>query len=809
MNSVKAKRKIQGGIASILMPILGWGVAAPSAAFFLASCKDVINTDYQDYQTGQNQIIEDELWSYESSVADLERRVAAFVPSASQDLSGDKAKFNDEKDRILGWIDDLKAKYPSSFSPSQTAKADSLASRLATLGDTVSRWGIRQDVQDIIADIDALEFEIDSYKSSITPSTPQSEIDAKKAEYGGKKQLIQDKIDALAPAITTDEAALVDPKMAAIGNKITNLDDGQVVAPPVVDQLGQIAAFADIKRLANDGSSDWAQAPAGYANLRTITGTADWADMLAFMDLINGNTANANVFDTDALAVQVAMAAEAVMSSDIEKALARASKLNLSSRDAAKKMNVTSGDVPASYEVFDIARFTELLDGTQADHSDARLAFGAGTVFDRPSGFEAIVGSAASAGIPLADLNGALARAMFYNAKIGDTKLNGNVAGVETILPRELASRTIAFVAGSSFEGAMGGIYNLAATDFAELFDRTLKTYKYVDIAGSVGNIANGTSFAGARFDNVEFDVPTTNASFSGATITGTNFKQDAVGASFAGAAVSKSQFGYGIDMTGASFAGAKLNDSGAGGDTVVFDHVDLTNALFNGSATRIKNTYFSGAQLSGANFSAARLDTVDFGTLAALDGALFDGANLKNTAIGANFDMTGASFKGTAIDGLSLGRGTYGAADFTGMNGKGLSIASNSDLSTAIFENVLLSDWLRFVGGKIPANMKFLGALGLELNGAEALAGTDMSGVSLTSLKSVNPVGLANINALSGKGSCTNYEGKLADFDTHWNARLVNFQYGNRVWLTMAPMQKMFLALAENMHLMGQAKGC
>jgi uncharacterized protein YjbI with pentapeptide repeats len=412
---------------------------------------------------------------------------------------------------------------------------------------------------------------------------------------------------------------------------------------------------------------------------------------------------------------------------------------------------------------------------------------------------------------------------MFYGAKIGDTKLAGNVAGVEALLARELdssdAAKRMSFVPGASFEGVSGGVYNLTAANFATLFARALKAYKYVDIAGAAADIATGTSFAGVRMESVEFDVPTTNASFAGSVIADTNFKKDATGASFAGASIARSAFGYGIDMTGASFAGAKLNESGDAGDTVIFDSVNLKNALFNGGATRINNTYFNGAQLAGAKFGAARLENVDFGTAAILTDAVFDGANLKGVAIGANFNMAkdpldssskAASFKNASIDGLALGHGAYGAADFTGAMGKGLLIAGNSDLSDAIFESVNLTDWLRLSGGRMPANMKYLAAQGLELDSVMAAAsGTDISGISLESLDVARFSDAANLTVAYGKGNCTNYRGKISDYNTYWSATLVNFANGDRNWIVAAPAANgIFIAAVQNMYMLGLAKG-
>ncbi|MDR1476888.1 MAG: hypothetical protein LBI17_02030 [Rickettsiales bacterium] len=817
----KTNNRIMRGLAAFLLANLVLGCPSPTLE---------VNQSYEN--TGYDKIIDDELFEYDREVADLEHRIADAI--ADSTMATKAAGFSMERTKILGWINALKSKYAGHFSARQTADANALISRLDAVGTAI---GYPQEVIDIMNDLNQLETDIDAYDATvIVGTTPTSEIDAKKAEFTSRKDAQQAIVDSL--LVGTTGIADLNAKISGITSKITNLGTGMVNP----GQLGATETFAHVKELAHSGGTDWAVVPAGYSNLRNITGTASYDDMLAFANLNSQfDNAGGGTFNTSALSVQVADQNVAVLPNDIEKILARASKLTLASNDAARKINFTSG-LSGSYQIFDIGKFSQYFDA-----SNPRIAFESGTVFDRPAGYGIVVGSVDPAGVALAKLNGMLAMPVFYSAGIAATKLAGNVAGVESVLGLETSANAITFVPSASFAGASYAAYSLDMSVLAALASRSLKNYKNIDAVGTP--VAAGTSLAGIGVEGSVFDVALDGAIFSNASFKDVKFNDDAKATDFTGAKFAKVSFGYGTDLTGALFTGAKFNESGAATDTAIFDSVNLQNADFTGGATQMKNTFFNGARLAGADFTGFRGTNVSFDSTcvladtgaslfakfnnaqltdsvfaagSALAGVAFDNAQFANTAAfpstgynfgaGCNFAAVGVvpatSFKNVTANGMKFANGTFGAADFTGLNGSKVSFGANADLRDVVFENVSLADWLRLNGGTMPVRMGNFSAPGLELNNSTILVGTDVSGMDIDSLKSVNPIGLMNLTVPSGKGACTNYEGKITDYETYWR-NVINFSSGNRYWTMAPPSEQIFLALAENIHGLGLAKGC
>lgn len=293
-----------------------------------------------------------------------------------------------------------------------------------------------------------------------------------------------------------------------------------------------------------------------------------------------------------------------------------------------------------------------------------------------------------------ADLAGRqFARADLSGAFLERTKLNGtNLAG---------AKLTNATLAGAALVNA-----DLSAAD---LTDANLGE---ADCRGTrfAGGMLVRTTVLGARLVGASFDqakltdlqmlqVPATGATFRSAQLFQCFFIQAALDNSvWQGAVVQRAQF-MDLSLSGAAFADTRLDQtcflkvvapqvdfSGAQFEQVAFlGEVDLREARFARSSADVLS--FQDANISGADFTQARLNGVYFGKsvlphaafrMTSLKGAILTGNDLRGVDFHAanlieahlnQADLTGANLRHANLYGADLMDSTLIAADLSNAN--------------------------------------------------------------------------------------------------------------------------------------------
>ncbi|TWB93084.1 hypothetical protein FBZ93_111123 [Bradyrhizobium macuxiense] len=293
-----------------------------------------------------------------------------------------------------------------------------------------------------------------------------------------------------------------------------------------------------------------------------------------------------------------------------------------------------------------------------------------------------------------ADLSGRrFANADFSGAFLERAKLNGtNLAGARLLK---------AALSGAALVNA-----DLSATDLtdANLGEADCRGTRF---AGSqlVRTNLLGTRMAGTSFDQAHLielhalQVPMIGATFRSARLDQCSFIQAALDNSvWENAVLHRTQF-MDLSLSGAGFARARLEQtcflkvaapqldlSSSQFDQVSFTgDTDLRNARFGGSSAEALS--FQAANLSGADFTIARLDGVYFGKstlsnatfrMTSLKRAVFTGNDLRGTDFyAANLleahlnqsDLTGASLRHANLYGADLMDSALVAADLSSAN--------------------------------------------------------------------------------------------------------------------------------------------
>ncbi len=267
----------------------------------------------------------------------------------------------------------------------------------------------------------------------------------------------------------------------------------------------------------------------------------------------------------------------------------------------------------------------------------------------------------------------------------------------------ERANLTGAKLAGTNFAGATlaGAILLNADMSNADLTEANLGK---ADCRGTrfAGAQLVSTKFLGARAECASFDqaklhslqvmkVSLTRASFRSAQVEQCCFMQTPLdNSAWDGATIQRTQF-MDVTLSGAGFAGArlertcflkasapKLDFSGSQLHTVCFIACpDLTGARFTGS-TAAATLSFLDADVSGADFSMARLDRAYFGK-ATLAQTAFRMASLKGAILSAN-DLRGADFYAANLLEARLNK-----ADLRGANLRHANLFSSDLMDSAL----------------------------------------------------------------------------------------------------------------------------
>lgn len=251
-----------------------------------------------------------------------------------------------------------------------------------------------------------------------------------------------------------------------------------------------------------------------------------------------------------------------------------------------------------------------------------------------------------------------------------------------------------------------------------------------------------GFSFDGAILHQASFRKAVFDGSPSGYTFTATTNLEHTV---FTGASFRNISF-RGVQLEGADFSGATF----FGDSPVVFDHVFMRNAHFNGvlgADLRFYGCYMPGTRFNGAFFYKLTIANPNFVWTGPVD-TDFSGATLGVT-LGPDFsglDLTGIHFDGADLGKTIFTRTTLTNASFVGATGHGQNfrgaraggaIFDSADLVGAHFDDALL-ERASFSNAKIDGATGFTGtaAAPARLSGARfnsvSAVGVDFSNAQL-----------------------------------------------------------------------------